>query len=71
MAYLCELMFICFRFIDFRLEHDLLRFLIESRSFQLLIHKVSSPNDVATLLCILIRSVVFVVVFRDELSTFC
>ena len=69
MACLCCIVFICLCFLCFGLEHDLIWFLIEFRSFRLLIHLVSSPNDVATLLFVLIRWVVFVIVFRDELST--
>ena len=52
---MCDIVLICLRFIAFGLEHDLLWFLIESRSFWLLIHLISSPNDVATLLFVLIR----------------
>ncbi|KAK1571671.1 hypothetical protein Q3G72_021073 [Acer saccharum] len=40
-------------------------------TIKLLIHQVSSPINVATLLYVLIRKVVFVVVFQDEFSTFC
>ena len=68
---MCDIVLICLHFIVFGLKHDLLLFLIESQSFWLLIHLILSPNDVATLLFILICWVVFVVVFRDEFSTFC
>ena len=71
MTCLCWIVFICLCFLCFGLEHNLIWFLIEFWSFRLLIHLVSSPNDIATLLFILIRWVVFVVVFRDEFSTIC
>ena len=70
-AYLCDIVFICLCFLYFGLEHVFIWFFIESWSFWLLIHKVSSPNDVVTLLCILIHWVDFVVVFRDDFSTIC
>ena len=68
MAFICELVFLCLCFLCFGLVHDLNWFLIDSRSFRLLIHLVSSPNDVAMLLFVLINWVVFVVIFRDEFS---
>ena len=71
MAYMCDIVLICLCFIVFGLEHDLLWFLIESRSFQLLINLISSPNDVAMLFFVPIRWVVLVFVFRDEFLTFC
>ena len=71
MACLCCIVFICLCFLCFGLEHGLIWFLIEFRSFRLLIRLVSSPNDVATLLFVLIRWVVFVLIFRDEFSTIC
>ena len=71
MAFICELMFVYLCFMCFGLVLDLIWFLIKSQSFRLLIHLVSSPNDVATLLFVLIRWVVFVVVFQDEFSTIC
>ena len=70
MAYMCDIVLICLHFIIFGLEYDLLWFLIESQSFWLLIHLISSPNDVATLLFVLILWVVFVFIFWDEFSTF-
>ena len=71
MTCLCCIVFICLCFLYFGLEHDLTLFLIEFRSFQLLIHLVSSPYDVVMPLCILIHWVVFIVIFRDEFSTIC
>ena len=71
MACLCCIVFICLCFLCFGLEHDLIWFLIEFRSFRLLICSVSSPYDVVMLLYILIRWVVFVVIFWDEFSTVC
>ena len=68
-ACLCCIVFICLCFLCFGLEHGLIWFLIEFRSFRLLIRLISSPNDVVTLLFVLIRWVVFVVIFRDEFST--
>ena len=69
MACLCEFVFICLCILYLGLEYVLIWFLIEFRSFRLLIHKVASPNDVATLLCILIRWVDFIVFFREDFST--
>ena len=69
MACLCEYVFICLCILCFGLEHILIWCLIEFRSFRLLIHKVSSPNDLATLLCILIRWVDFIIIFQDDFST--
>ena len=62
-------MFVCFHIFVFGLEYALLWFLIEFRSFRLLIHLISSPNDIATLLFFLIRWVDFIVIFRDDFST--
>ena len=69
MACLCEYVFICLCIFCFGLEHILIWCLIKFRSFRLLIHKVSSPNDVATLLFVLIRWVDFIIIFRDDFST--
>ena len=69
MACLCEYVFICLCILCFGLEHVLIWCLIEFWSFRLLIHKVSSPNDVAMLFFVLIRWVDFIVVFRDDFST--
>ena len=71
MAFICELLFVCLYYLCFGLVYGLNWFLIEFRSFRLLIRLVSSPNDVATLVFVLIRWVVFVVIFWDEFSTFC
>ena len=62
-------MFVYFHIFVFGLEYALLWFLIEFRSFRLLIHLISSPNNVATLLFVLIRWVDFIVIFRDDFST--
>ena len=70
-ACLCCIVFICLCFLCFGLKNYLIWFLIEFLSFWLLIHLVSSPNDIVMLLCILIRWVVFIVIFRDEFPTFC
>ena len=69
MACLCEYVFICLCILCFGLEHVLIWCLIEFRSFWLLIQKVSSPNDVAMLLFVLIRWVDFIFIFRDDFST--
>ena len=69
MACLCEYVFICFRILCLGLEHVLISCLIEFRSFRLLTHKVSSPNKLTMLLFVLICCVVFIVGFRDDIST--
>ena len=69
MACLCEYVFICLCILCFGIEHVLIWCLIEFRSFRLLIYKVLSPNDVATLLFVLIRWVDFIIVFQDDFST--
>ena len=71
MAFIYKFVFDCLCFLCFGLVHDLIWFLFKFRSFRLLILLVLSPYDVVMLLCILIRWVVFIVIFQDEFSTFC